>query len=66
MSLDDHNLSTVMEDVKTQTVPFNDAGYIDHQPHEQGIGHEDEDKLRQNELQRKMQIYTTRNEGIVR
>eukprot|EP00971_Amphidinium_carterae_P119235 2361862-Amphidinium_carterae.1 len=66
MSLEDHNLATVMEDVKTQTVPIHDAGYIDHELHQQGLEQVDEEKLRQDELQRRMQTYTTRNEGIIR
>eukprot|EP00971_Amphidinium_carterae_P217684 4321076-Amphidinium_carterae.1 len=36
MSLEDQNLATVMVEVKTQTVPINDAGHIDHQLHQQG------------------------------
>eukprot|EP00971_Amphidinium_carterae_P119237 2361863-Amphidinium_carterae.1 len=66
MSLEDHNLITIMEDVKTQTVPIHDEGYIDHELHQQELGQEDEEKLRQDELQRRMQVYTTRNESIIR
>eukprot|EP00971_Amphidinium_carterae_P323374 6426480-Amphidinium_carterae.1 len=44
MSLDDHNLTTLMDKVKTEKVPINDANYIDHQLHEQGLGHGDGEK----------------------
>eukprot|EP00971_Amphidinium_carterae_P033930 667870-Amphidinium_carterae.1 len=66
MSAEDHNLATVVEDVKTQTVPIHDAGHIDHELHQQGLGQEDEEKLRQDDLQRRMQAHTTRNDCIIR
>eukprot|EP00971_Amphidinium_carterae_P304481 6050506-Amphidinium_carterae.2 len=62
-SLEDHNLATLMENVKIQTVPINDAGYIDHKLHDQGLGHEDAEKAQADELQR---LYTTRTEPIIR
>eukprot|EP00971_Amphidinium_carterae_P172530 3420061-Amphidinium_carterae.2 len=66
MSLEDHNLATLMENVKTQTVPISDAGYIDHELHEQELGHEDAAKAREKELQRLLRVYTTRTEPIIR
>eukprot|EP00971_Amphidinium_carterae_P126050 2497296-Amphidinium_carterae.2 len=66
MSLEDHNLVTVMKDSRDQTAPINDAGYIDHRLREQGLGCEDGKKLRDQKLQRLMQDYTTSNAGAVR
>eukprot|EP00971_Amphidinium_carterae_P230903 4581956-Amphidinium_carterae.1 len=63
MSLEDHNLAALMENVKTQTMPINDASYIDHKLHRQGFGHEDAEKPRADELQRLLRMYTRRTEG---
>eukprot|EP00971_Amphidinium_carterae_P028575 562616-Amphidinium_carterae.1 len=65
MSLEDHNLATLMENVKTQTVPINAAGYIDQKLHEQGFGHDDAEKT-EDVLQRLLRLYTTRTEPIIR
>eukprot|EP00971_Amphidinium_carterae_P315817 6277780-Amphidinium_carterae.1 len=43
MSLEDHHLTTVLDSVKTQTVPIADDEYIDYQLKEQGLSHEDAD-----------------------
>eukprot|EP00971_Amphidinium_carterae_P110440 2187902-Amphidinium_carterae.2 len=69
MSLEDHNLVTVMNDARDQsdqTVPINNAGYIDHRLHEKGLGYENGKKLRDQKLQRLMQDYTTANAGAIR
>eukprot|EP00971_Amphidinium_carterae_P302105 6001799-Amphidinium_carterae.2 len=45
MSSEDHNLVTMLEDVKTQKVAIVDANYIDYYLHEQGLGQKDEDEI---------------------
>eukprot|EP00971_Amphidinium_carterae_P297657 5913815-Amphidinium_carterae.1 len=66
MLLEDHNLATLMENVTTQTLPINDASYIDHKLHQQGLGHEDAEKTHADELRRLLRVYTTRTEPILR
>eukprot|EP00971_Amphidinium_carterae_P226021 4482949-Amphidinium_carterae.1 len=38
MSLEDHNLASILEDVKTQKYSIVDSNYIDYYLHEQGLG----------------------------
>eukprot|EP00971_Amphidinium_carterae_P228004 4522488-Amphidinium_carterae.3 len=66
MSLEDYNLSTIMEIIKTQTVPIIDVNYIDYELHQQGLGQRDEDKIRDDELQRLMRPYNQRVDAILR
>eukprot|EP00971_Amphidinium_carterae_P064851 1285001-Amphidinium_carterae.1 len=66
ISLEDCNLATIMEEVKTEKVAINDASYIHHRLHEQGLGQEDAEKLRDDKLQRLLRVYTTRTEPMVR
>eukprot|EP00971_Amphidinium_carterae_P006414 126603-Amphidinium_carterae.1 len=66
MSLEDHNLATMLEDVKTQKVAIVDANYIDYYLHEQGLGQKDEEEIREEELQRMVRVYNTRAEPILR
>eukprot|EP00971_Amphidinium_carterae_P310087 6161805-Amphidinium_carterae.1 len=41
MSLKDHSLSNIMEDLKREKITINDANYIDFKLHEQGLGQKD-------------------------
>eukprot|EP00971_Amphidinium_carterae_P348620 6490595-Amphidinium_carterae.4 len=66
MSLEDHNLSNIMEDLKTEKIAINDANYIDFQPHEQGLGQKNAEKRKDEELQRLPPLYTTRTVPIIR
>eukprot|EP00971_Amphidinium_carterae_P085386 1689081-Amphidinium_carterae.1 len=54
MSLEDHNLATMLEDVKTQKLAIVDANYIDYYLHQQGLGQKDEDEIR--ELQKLVRV----------
>eukprot|EP00971_Amphidinium_carterae_P006413 126602-Amphidinium_carterae.1 len=65
MSLEDHNLATMLEEVKTQKVAIVDTNYIDYYLHEQGLGQKDEDEIREKELQRMVRVYNTRVEPIL-
>eukprot|EP00971_Amphidinium_carterae_P182174 3615325-Amphidinium_carterae.1 len=68
MSLEDHKLATIMDNVKTQTVPIVDIEYIeyiDYQLKKQGLGQEDAAKIRDRKRQRLLQRYTTQNEAIL-
>eukprot|EP00971_Amphidinium_carterae_P300673 5974238-Amphidinium_carterae.1 len=42
MSLEDHNMANILEDIKTQKSTIVDANYIDYCLHEQGLGQQDE------------------------
>eukprot|EP00971_Amphidinium_carterae_P151058 2995534-Amphidinium_carterae.1 len=66
MSLEDHNLATMLEDVKTEKVAITDSNYIDYCLHEQGLGMKDAEDLRERELQRLLRVYNTRTEPILR
>eukprot|EP00971_Amphidinium_carterae_P060529 1197934-Amphidinium_carterae.1 len=66
MSLEDHNLSNMLEDVKTQKVAIVDANYIDYHLHQQGLGQKNEDELREKKLQKLLRVYNTRTEPILR
>eukprot|EP00971_Amphidinium_carterae_P186906 3710031-Amphidinium_carterae.1 len=65
MSLEDHNLATILEDIKTEKVAINDMNYVDFRLHEQGLGQKDAEELRDKELQRLLRLYTTRTEPII-
>eukprot|EP00971_Amphidinium_carterae_P133758 2649659-Amphidinium_carterae.1 len=52
MSLEDYNLAAILERVKQQTVPITDANYIDYELHQQGLGQEDEEDIKENELRK--------------
>eukprot|EP00971_Amphidinium_carterae_P145055 2873687-Amphidinium_carterae.1 len=52
MSLEDHNLATIMEDTNTMKLASVDEHYIDHLLHQHGMGQEDEDDIRDKEVER--------------
>eukprot|EP00971_Amphidinium_carterae_P250147 4965845-Amphidinium_carterae.1 len=52
MSLEDHNLTDIMKDTKDMKTAIVDDHYIDHMPHQRGLGQEDEDALREKEIDR--------------
>eukprot|EP00971_Amphidinium_carterae_P083217 1646863-Amphidinium_carterae.1 len=52
MSLEDHNLATIMEDTKNLKQSIVDEHYIDYVLHQQGMGQEDEDDIRDKEVER--------------
>eukprot|EP00971_Amphidinium_carterae_P041876 822977-Amphidinium_carterae.1 len=52
MSLEDHNLSNIMEDTKAMKQSIMDGHYIDYCLHQQGLGQEDEDDIKDKELER--------------
>eukprot|EP00971_Amphidinium_carterae_P085385 1689080-Amphidinium_carterae.1 len=66
MSLEDHNLATMLEDVKTEKITIKDANYIDFCLHEKGLGSKDAEDLREKELQKLLRVYNTRTEPILR
>eukprot|EP00971_Amphidinium_carterae_P002619 52189-Amphidinium_carterae.1 len=45
MSLEDHNLATILEDTKTQKKSIVDAHYVDYYLHVQGLGQENKKKI---------------------
>eukprot|EP00971_Amphidinium_carterae_P184319 3659225-Amphidinium_carterae.1 len=51
MSLEDHNLASILEDTKTQKQAIVDAHYIDYYLHEQGLGQKDEDESKEKKLE---------------
>eukprot|EP00971_Amphidinium_carterae_P236046 4684866-Amphidinium_carterae.1 len=52
MSLEDHNLADIMEDMKILKQAIVDEHYVDYILHQQGLGQEDEDELRKKEVER--------------
>eukprot|EP00971_Amphidinium_carterae_P159906 3170194-Amphidinium_carterae.1 len=52
MSLEDHNLADIMKDTKDMTTAIVDEHYIDHMLHQRGLGQEDEDAIREKEIDR--------------
>eukprot|EP00971_Amphidinium_carterae_P216571 4299131-Amphidinium_carterae.1 len=58
MSLEDHNLASILEDTKTQKQSIVDAHYIDYYLHEQGLGQKDEDEIKDKELERLIREHT--------
>eukprot|EP00971_Amphidinium_carterae_P285772 5674138-Amphidinium_carterae.1 len=66
MSLEDHNLATMLEDVKTQKWAIVDTNYIDYCLHEQGLGQKDEDEIREKKLNKLLRVHATRAEPIMR
>eukprot|EP00971_Amphidinium_carterae_P163714 3245945-Amphidinium_carterae.1 len=68
MSLEDHNLATILEDIKTEMVAITDSNNVDFRLHEQGLGSKDVEELRDRELQRTLRlyrVYTMRTEPII-
>eukprot|EP00971_Amphidinium_carterae_P126446 2504999-Amphidinium_carterae.1 len=51
MSLEDHNLANILEDIKTEKVAIIDANYVDFRLHEQGLGQKEAEEIRDKELQ---------------
>eukprot|EP00971_Amphidinium_carterae_P206967 4106428-Amphidinium_carterae.1 len=52
MSLEDHNLATILEDTKTQRNSIVDAHYVDYYLRVQGLGQEDKEEIEEKELSR--------------
>eukprot|EP00971_Amphidinium_carterae_P068608 1358507-Amphidinium_carterae.1 len=52
ISLEDHNLATIMEDTKNLKLAIVDEHYIDYVLHQQGMGQQDEDDIRDREVER--------------
>eukprot|EP00971_Amphidinium_carterae_P075150 1485458-Amphidinium_carterae.1 len=52
MSLEDHNLSSIMEETKGMKQAIVDMHYIDYCLHQQGLGQENEEDLKDKELER--------------
>eukprot|EP00971_Amphidinium_carterae_P236178 4687171-Amphidinium_carterae.1 len=52
MSWEDRNLAMIMEDTKNLKTAIVDEHYIDHLLHQQGMGQEDEDDVREKEIER--------------
>eukprot|EP00971_Amphidinium_carterae_P236810 4699998-Amphidinium_carterae.1 len=52
MSLEDHNLASIMEDTKILKQTIVDEHYIDYMLHQQGLGQKDEDELRDKKYER--------------
>eukprot|EP00971_Amphidinium_carterae_P287499 5706673-Amphidinium_carterae.2 len=52
MLLEDHNLATIMEDTKALKTAIVDDHYIDYVLHQQGLGQQDEDDIRDREVER--------------
>eukprot|EP00971_Amphidinium_carterae_P057173 1130502-Amphidinium_carterae.1 len=52
MSLEDHNLASIMVDTKILKQAIVDEHYIDYILHQQGLGQEDEDELREKGVER--------------
>eukprot|EP00971_Amphidinium_carterae_P075279 1487934-Amphidinium_carterae.1 len=66
MSLEDHNLASILEDTKTQKQAIVDALYIDYHLHDQGLGQKDEDEIKEKELNRLLREHTRDTGPIVR
>eukprot|EP00971_Amphidinium_carterae_P241548 4796186-Amphidinium_carterae.1 len=62
MSLEDHNMANILEDVKTQKYPIVDANCIHYCLH----GQKDEDEIRKKELTKQLRAHSTRAEPIMR
>eukprot|EP00971_Amphidinium_carterae_P135611 2686780-Amphidinium_carterae.1 len=66
MSLEDHNLASILEDTKTQKQSIVDAHYIDYYLHEQHLGQKDEDEIREKELDRLLREHARDTAPVVR
>eukprot|EP00971_Amphidinium_carterae_P216610 4300057-Amphidinium_carterae.1 len=58
MSLEDHNLASIMDDTKAMKQSIADEHYIDYCLHNQGLGQEDEDDLKDKEVERLTREHT--------
>eukprot|EP00971_Amphidinium_carterae_P296916 5898565-Amphidinium_carterae.1 len=65
MTLEDPNITQLMNDIKTQRVPIVDEDYIDYELKNRGLSYEDAEKMRDKELKRLLQIYTVQNAAIL-
>eukprot|EP00971_Amphidinium_carterae_P283251 5623245-Amphidinium_carterae.1 len=52
MSLEDHNLADIMKEVKDMKTAIVDEHYIEYMLHLRGLGHEDDEGLREKEVER--------------
>eukprot|EP00971_Amphidinium_carterae_P276208 5481206-Amphidinium_carterae.1 len=52
MSLEDHNLADIMSDTKDMKTAIVDTHYIDYMLHQQGLGQENEDEIKDKEIDR--------------
>eukprot|EP00971_Amphidinium_carterae_P003483 68589-Amphidinium_carterae.1 len=55
MSLEDHNLADIMKetkDMKTAIVDHQDEHYTDYMLHQRGLGEEDEEAIKEKEIER--------------
>eukprot|EP00971_Amphidinium_carterae_P175626 3480877-Amphidinium_carterae.1 len=50
MSLEDHNLASILEDTKTQKKSIVDAHHVDYYLHEQGLGQEDREEIQEKKV----------------
>eukprot|EP00971_Amphidinium_carterae_P195060 3870836-Amphidinium_carterae.1 len=53
MSLEDHNLADIMKEVKDMKTAIVDEHYIDCMLHQRGLGHEDEEGMREREIEKR-------------
>eukprot|EP00971_Amphidinium_carterae_P250144 4965786-Amphidinium_carterae.1 len=51
-TLEDHNLADIMKDAKDMKKAIVDEHYIDYMLHQRGLGQEDEDAIREQEIER--------------
>eukprot|EP00971_Amphidinium_carterae_P014961 295466-Amphidinium_carterae.1 len=61
MSLEDHNLATIMEDRKNLKQAIADEHYIDYVLHQQGMGQQDADDIRDREVERMTRDHARRD-----
>eukprot|EP00971_Amphidinium_carterae_P206966 4106427-Amphidinium_carterae.1 len=66
MSLEDHNLATILEDTKTQKKSIVDAHYIDYYRHVQGLGQEDREEIEDKEVSRLTRQHARDIDAILR
>eukprot|EP00971_Amphidinium_carterae_P213454 4236092-Amphidinium_carterae.3 len=65
MSLEDHNIAQLMDEVRQQTVPIVDEDYIEYELERQGLSLNDADMKKATELQRLLQAYAAQNAAIL-
>eukprot|EP00971_Amphidinium_carterae_P314037 6241722-Amphidinium_carterae.1 len=53
MSLEDHNLADIMKETKDMKTAIVDEHYIDYMLHQRGLGHDDEEGIREREIERR-------------
>eukprot|EP00971_Amphidinium_carterae_P069435 1373949-Amphidinium_carterae.1 len=65
MSLEDHSITYIMDEVKLQQIPTVDTDCIEHEPEKQHLSVAEANRRKDIEQQRLLQVYNDANRDII-